>query len=147
MNYVFLDVDGVLNRHPEEARDSVENPDLYFKRGKSWLLSKERVSILRRIIGYNKAEIVGLSSWFCERGTLIFEEFTGLKVKYPMGCCTEVRQARIDEFMRTRSKDKYIIIDDDNCYTDQDRFIHTTEGLKEEHVYQSIKMFYPGFSK
>ena len=163
MNYIFLDIDGVLNSNEfimKHVDDDV-------------ILDEDAIKLLSNLVNVTHAKVVLSSSWriyftedgnpkdnsFTKRGYKLKELLTKFNIeiigitKTGIGKHGNVYDEgnRYDEIVdyidkNLKENDNYVIIDDDDFYGSlhqfKDKFIQTSfwKGLTEEHIKKGMKV-------
>lgn len=159
MNYIFLDIDGVLNNmnrmlYIYNHREDFPNWDLDYN------FDERSYKALGKIVRKNKALVIVTSSWryALEHNKFnddLIREFFRLCNKYHIcihGWTTieyKSRGAQIKEYIdkKLKSKDKFVIIDDETCdidsYYSSEHVYKTDEyiGLQKEDIKKVNKLF------
>lgn len=119
MNFILLDIDGVLttNAYSQRCRDENRQSDLL---GRDWL-NPDCVSALRRIIDATGAKVVIYTS---RKGHGIEElrqwwEINRLPGKLDEATWTPSKIDAIDEWIRCHPNDNYVIISHENLGVDR----------------------------
>lgn len=168
MNYIFLDVDGVLNsnrymmkRYKIWKKYNDQNKDWPLKYEKMKFIDKKAIRILAKIVKKSKAKVVLSSSWRYGFQNKSPEEldtqcralydalakhniyFAGLTNPYHDGYRALQIKDYIDEFL---TKDDSFVIIDDELHTIHEvfpyNFIHTEfeYGLQKKHIKQALQI-------
>lgn len=134
---IFLDCDGVLNNR-ESCRNGIQ-------------LMNEKCSLLRQLVELTEAKIILSSSWrhgvdldqfdlFLWKSGGPFKSVAGETPRRP----GHIRGKEIEVFLQENEVSKYIIIDDDSDFFDEQKpfLIQTTfeYGLLEEHVVKGMNL-------
>lgn len=143
MNYIFLDIDGVLNSEPFLLEQVRANPNRKFVR----MIDEKAVEVLAKACRWFNAVVVISSSWRVgwHRDSEHILELKDLLNKYNIkvvGLTTvngDDRGQQIWEYIDHHlvSSDSYVILDDDPVEDHPDfRFVNTSfkEGLLEAHL-------------
>lgn len=147
-NYIFLDIDGVLNSKHTKAKGPYGNPGI----------GKKHLEILKTIVDKTDGEIVLISDWrlsflpndhMSDMANYISKKLESVGLSMTIvseNPCYENRSDEISEWMLNNPTKKFIILDDSFCSgyeadTMQPHWIQTDfrKGLEEKHIEEAIE--------
>lgn len=138
MNIIFLDIDGILNSHKFEIERDINSTEAYIPYYSD--IDPKRIKLLQKILNkFPNIKIVISSSW---RDSLSVKEFKnlfshfGINSKYIIDKTSDNmnKQDSIKKWIKENNVNKFIILDDDNLFSLNDKLFNHFYKIKSSSI-------------
>lgn len=148
-NYIFLDIDGVLNDYKDHL--DILNPQCqnnFYKINESSFIEKNKLRLLHDLVYKTQSEIIGISDWFILYDKEVIEKIIKLPIFDVIEKTTsDVRGFEILKWLENRNysskKDFFVVLDDiqKRSFKYPKVNIKSTEGFTKENYKEALSYF------